>query len=139
MRHRYSGKYLSRDTEHRKSLAKNLATSLINKGTIETTLAKAKFVQPYVEKLITKAKSGSNFNTIKYLRNKLSSEGAVRNLVEKLATEFKSRNGGYTRVTKVRNRVGDQALMARIEFVKEKKAKVEKTKKSAESLEGTAE
>ena len=121
MRHRYAGKYLNRDTPHRMALLKNMATSLINNGKIETTLAKAKSVKPYVEKLVTKAKNSTGFTTVKYLKAKLATEESVRNLLEKVAPLYTERKGGYTRVTRLPNRVGDNSLMARIEFVKEGK------------------
>ncbi|HSX39691.1 MAG TPA: 50S ribosomal protein L17 [Candidatus Saccharimonadales bacterium] len=134
MRHRYAGKYLNRTTAHRMAMMKNLASSLIDNGVIETTEAKAKFVKPYIEKLITKAKNSTGFTTVKYLKTKLATEDSVRNLLEKVAPMYKERHGGYTKITKLRNRVGDNAFMAKIEFIKEalpeKKAKAVKVSKS---------
>ena len=118
MRHRYSGKYLNRTTSHRMAMIKNMATSLINLGSIETTVAKAKTLRPYVEKLITKARNPKGHNTVKFLQAKLASDESVRNLLEKVAPTHQNRNGGYTKITRLPNRVGDNSLMARIEFVK---------------------
>ncbi|HLC93427.1 MAG TPA: 50S ribosomal protein L17 [Patescibacteria group bacterium] len=123
MRHRVKGKKLNRDASHRKALAKNLSTSLIIHKSLETTLAKAKFVRPYVERLVTKAKNDQSFTAIKYLRNKLTTESAVKTLLIEIAPTFKKRPGGYTRIIKLPERDGDKAKMARIEFIIEKPAK----------------
>ncbi len=121
MRHRDTDKKLGRDAEHRKALLKNLSESLIVHGAIKTTLAKAKYVRSYVEKLVTRAKT-QNYETVRYLRRKIYSEDAIRKLVEVVGPANKDRNGGYTRIIKTGNRVGDNAQTARIEFV-EKGAK----------------
>lgn len=126
MRHRIDKKKLSRDPEHRLSLAKNLASSVIQHEKIETTLPKAKFAQRYVEKLITRAKEFSSddkivrFNTLKALQSKLYDKEIVRKLVDDVAPRFSSRHGGYTRVTKTRIRRGDNSVMARLELVETK-------------------
>jgi large subunit ribosomal protein L17 len=130
MRHRVGGKQLNRDKDHRKALLKNLSVQLIENEKLNTTLVKAKFVKPYVEKLITKAKEYiatddklKRYNTVKYLRAKISSEEAVKKLVTDLATKFEKRPGGYTRLVKTGSRDGDNAPTARVEFIKERKAK----------------
>lgn len=133
MRHRVARKILGRDSAHRASLLKNLATSLVVAGKIETTLAKAKFVKPYVEKLVTKAKAGANFNNVKYLKTKLTTDEAVRAILEKVAPEFADRNGGYTRIVRTRNRDGDNSTMARLEFVTKVKAQAATTEKATEA------
>jgi len=122
MRHRVKGKKLGRDASHRKALRKNLATSLIEEDAIVTTLIKAKYVRPYVEKLITKAKGygSSEFNTRKYLTSKLFGDKAVAKLVNELAPRYKNRDGGYTRIVRLGNRSGDNSMLARISFVEEK-------------------
>jgi large subunit ribosomal protein L17 len=124
MRHNVKTKKFSRDVDHRKALVKNLAGQLILEEKVETTLAKAKYIKPYVEKLITRAKKTSEdklakFNTIKYLRTKVFSEKVIKKLVSELGTRYKSREGGYTRIVKTGNRAGDNAFMGRIELVKE--------------------
>jgi large subunit ribosomal protein L17 len=130
MRHRVGGKQLGRDKDHRKSLLKNLSVQLIENEKISTTIVKAKFVKPYVEKLITKAKEYiatddkiKQYNTVKYLRARISNESAVKKLVTDLATKFEKRPGGYTRLVKTGFRDGDNAPTARVEFIKERKAK----------------
>ncbi|MBN1162240.1 50S ribosomal protein L17 [Patescibacteria group bacterium] len=134
MRHKVKTKRLNRDLDHKKALKRNLADQLVLHEKIETTLVKAKYVKPYVEKLITKAKNktGSEtekFNTVKYLRKKLYSEQAIRKVIEDLSSRYKDRNGGYTRIVKTRNRDGDKALMGRIELITEKKDKARKSEK----------
>jgi large subunit ribosomal protein L17 len=116
MRHRVQNKKLSRDKDARKSLLKVLATDLIEHGSIETTLVKAKFVRPYIEKLITRSKE-KNFTTVKYAKTKLTKDSATRKLLDEIAPKFKDRKGGYTRVIKTRYRLGDRAKMAKIEFI----------------------
>lgn len=145
MRHRVAKKKLNRDTDHRTSLIRNLSTSLILNGSIKTTLAKAKYVQPYIEKLISKAKRGNTFANINLVNSKLRSKQALRVLFDDLAKRFDKRNGGYTKITKLGFRDGDRAPMAKIEFVSsgstdktdkksleaKKKTKAVKTTKSA--------
>jgi large subunit ribosomal protein L17 len=130
MRHRVVKVKLNRSRGHRKALLKNMSASLIEHERIETTLPKAKSLRPYVEKLVTRAKVGSDFNTLRYLRRKLFSEEVIKKLVEEIAPKFKNRKGGYTRIVRVRNRDGDNTVMAVLEFVGEKKT--EKTVKKDE-------
>ena len=130
MRHRVKTKTLHRNREHRLSLLRNLSDSLVMHENIVTTVAKAKYLRPYVEKLVTKAKVGNTFNNVKYLKNKLTTDDAVRKMLTDLGPRFSTRKGGYTRIVKLGNRAGDNAQMARIEFVE--KAKEEKAKKKVE-------
>lgn len=120
MRHRVTGKKLGRDASHRKALKRNMAISLIEHGQIETTLPKAKFVKPFAEKLVTRAKKG-DLHAIRILKKNLVNEDAVRKLVEVIGPRFADRNGGYTRIVKMGFRDGDKAEMARISWVEEKK------------------
>lgn len=138
--HRVSKLKLSRDLGHRKALLKNMSASLIENEKIETTIAKAKAIRPYVEKLITKARTGSDFNTLRYLRTKLFSETAIRKLVEEIGPKYKDRKGGYLRITRTRNRDGDNSVMARIELVEETiisdDKEIKKTSKSKSEKKG---
>lgn len=130
MRHNVSGKKLSRDMDHRKALLRNLSTSLVEHGSVETTLAKAKYVRPFVEKLVTKARKG-DVNAVRAVKKGLTRDDMVRKLVKDIAPQFSSRPGGYTRIRKLGRRDGDNAPMARIEWVlkKETKKKPEKVEK----------
>ena len=136
MRHRVVKKKLNRDQDHRKALALNLSSQIIEEGKINTTLAKAKFIKPKVEKLITKAikahKSEDRifkFNTIKALRKNIKSESVIRKLMEEVAPKFAQRAGGYTKIIKTGNRDGDNATTARIELVTSLEETKEKLKK----------
>lgn len=124
MRHRVAKKKMGRPAGHRDALEKNLAVSLIIHEKIETTLEKAKFVKPFVERVITKAKKGFSspdkivvFNTVKELRKAIGNEEAVKKLMDNLAGRFEKRPGGYTRIIKTGNRDGDNANTARIELL----------------------
>lgn len=130
MRHRVVGKKLNRDKDHRRSLMKNLASSLILNGKIETSVVKAKFIRPFVEKLITKAKD-SSFHNIKLLRSKIGNEEALRKLLTEVAPVYSSRNGGYTRIQRIgKIQKGDNSELATIELIKEaSKATTSKTTK----------
>ena len=138
MRHRVVKKKLNRDMDHRKSLALNLSSQIIENGKINTTLAKAKWVKPKIEKLITKAikahKSDDKifkFNTVKALRKSLRSEEVIKKLMEEIAPKFSERAGGYTKIIKTGNRDGDNSLTARIELVSSLEETKEKLKKKA--------
>jgi len=137
MRHRVVTKKLNRDASHRKALLRNLSDSLLVKGKVETTLAKAKYVRPYVERLITTAIKNNNFNAMKAVKNKLYLESTVKKLFEDIALKLKNKNGGYTRIVRTRNRDGDNAEMARIELIlpKETKAVKKSTKKETVTVE----
>ncbi|GIW69493.1 MAG: hypothetical protein KatS3mg101_0240 [Patescibacteria group bacterium] len=124
MRHRIEKKKMGRTAEHRQSLAKNLASELILHERVNTTLEKAKFVKPFVEKIITKAKKSFRsedkvvlFNTVKTLKRELGNDSAVKKLIGEIAERFHKRPGGYTRIIKTGNRVGDNAKTARIELL----------------------
>jgi large subunit ribosomal protein L17 len=135
MRHNVKGKKLNRDTSHRKALSRNLSDSLISHRSVETTLAKAKYIRPYVERLVTRAKKDQSFLTVKYLESRLATEGAVKALMNEIAPMYQNRNGGYTRIVKLPLRSGDKAPMARIEFIieKPKKSKAVKTEEVKET------
>ena len=117
MRHRVVGKRLGRDCSHRRSLLRNLSDALIMHGSIETTLAKAKYLRPHIEKLVTKARDDSSFRSVRQVNKKLISKEASKKLFTEVAPKFVGRPGGYTKITRTRDRDGDKAAMARIEFV----------------------
>lgn len=126
MRHRVGGNRLSRVYEPRKALLRNLATSLFKSERIETTLAKAKELRKISEKLITLAKKGGLAN-IRQIDQSIKEKSVLFKLLNVIAPRFKDRNGGYTRILKIKNRKGDDALICMIELVvrqkKEKKVK----------------
>jgi large subunit ribosomal protein L17 len=116
MRHGMSGRKLNRTSSHRKALFMNLSQALIKHEQITTTLPKAKDLRPIVEGLVTKGKKGGLANR-RLLIAQLQNEALVEKLMTVLATRYKTRAGGYTRVLKAGFRHGDMAPMAVIEFV----------------------
>ncbi len=116
MRHRKANRQLRRTSEQRLALLRNLAISLIENGAIETTEAKAKELRPFVEKLITKAKSGTLHARRLAVRH-VQKRAAADRLFQEIGPRFATRNGGYTRILKTGHRKGDGAEMARIELI----------------------
>jgi large subunit ribosomal protein L17 len=116
MRHRKAGRSLRRTSEQRLALLRNLATSLIEQGAIETTEAKAKELRPFVEKLITKARAGT-LHARRLAGKHVQKREAADKLFQEVGPKFAKRNGGYTRILKTGFRKGDGAEMARIELV----------------------
>ena len=116
MRHRQAGRKLRRTSEQRLALLRNLASSLIESGSIETTEAKAKELRPFVEKLITKAKTGT-LHSRRLAGRHIHKRATADKLFQELGPKFAKRNGGYTRILKMGHRKGDGAEMARIELV----------------------
>jgi len=129
MRHGIAGKKLSMTSSHRKSLLKNLAVSLIMHDQIKTTLAKAKLLRPYVEKIITKVKKKSSQTPIglSYLGLGLNNDAALYRLLTVIAKRYTSRPGGYARIIKESFRKGDGAPMAYIELIGWQNEKTSKT------------
>ena len=116
MRHGKKNNHLGRTTSHRKAMLANMATSLILHKRITTTLAKAKVLRGYVEPLLTKSKNDTTHSrrtVFSYLQDKEAVTILFREIAEKIAT----RPGGYTRIIKMENRLGDNAEMALIELV----------------------
>ena len=141
MRHGKKFNHLSRQTGHRKAMLANMACSLIEHKRINTTVAKAKALKQFVEPLITKSKEDTTHNRricFSYLRSKY----AVTDLFRDVAAKVGDRPGGYTRIIKMGNRLGDNADMAMIELVdfnelynggkkEEKKGRTRRPKKAA--------
>lgn len=116
MRHHVKKVRLNRKGDHRRWLLRNLVASLVERGKIVTTLAKAKFLQPKVEELISLAKQGG-LDTRRRLYAFFPREKAAKKLLGEWAPLFRERNGGYTRLIKLNPRRGDNALLASLEFV----------------------
>ncbi|MDV6168341.1 50S ribosomal protein L17 [Flavobacterium sp. DG1-102-2] len=116
MRHGKKFNHLSRQQGHRRAMLSNMACSLIEHKRINTTVAKAKALKQYIEPLVTKSKEDTTHNrriVFAYLRNKY----AVTELFREVAAKVGDRPGGYTRIIKLGNRLGDNADMAMIELV----------------------
>ncbi len=116
MRHRVAHRKLGRTSEHRLSLLRNLAASLIKHERVRTTEAKAKELRPFVEKLVTLGKRDS-LHARRQALSILPHKDVVRRLFGEISPRFSERPGGYTRILKLGPRSGDGAPMAFIEFV----------------------
>ncbi|UYY58405.1 50S ribosomal protein L17 [Sphingomonas sp. S2-65] len=116
MRHRVGGRKLQRTSAHRLALFRNMSAALIKHEQITTTVAKAKELRPYVEKLITLAKKGGLSNR-RLAHSRLLDDAQLVKLFDVLATRYADRAGGYTRIIKAGIRKSDASPMAIIEFV----------------------
>ena len=116
MRHRVGGRKLQRTSSHRAALFRNMAAALIKHEQITTTVAKAKELRPYVEKLVTLGKKGGLANR-RLAHARLLDETQLVKLFDELAGRYANRAGGYTRVIKAGIRMSDASPMAIIEFV----------------------
>ena len=146
MRHGKKFNHLGRKASHRKAMLSNMACSLIDHKRINTTVAKAKALKQYVEPLITKAKNDSTHSrrvVFSYLRQKET----IKELFGAVSTKVGDRPGGYTRIIKTGNRLGDNAEMCMIELVdfndvytnvkETKKTKTRRRKKTSSKVEET--
>jgi large subunit ribosomal protein L17 len=131
------GARLGGSPAHQRLILSNLATALFEHGRITTTEAKARVLRPVAEKLITKAKNGDLHNRREVLKT-IHDKSVVHVLFTEIGPSFADRPGGYTRITKIGPRKGDNAPMAVIELVTEKyDPKPARTKKSAEPAKST--
>jgi large subunit ribosomal protein L17 len=142
MRHNVKGRKLGRTSSHRKATMQALATSLLKHKRIKTTLAKAKELRGFAEKLITKARKG-DLHSQRQVMEFLKDKEVVKELFSDIVSKIGDRPGGYTRVIKLGQRFGDAAQMAIIELVdyneivtaKEEKQKEERVAKAKEKKE----
>ena len=116
MRHGKKNNHLGRKTAHRKAMLANMACSLIEHKRINTTVAKAKALKQFVEPLVTKSKEDTTHNR-RIVVARLRQKDAVTALFRDVAVKVGDRPGGYTRIIKLGNRLGDNADMALIELV----------------------
>jgi len=132
MRHKVAGWKLGRNTAHRRSLLRNLVTSLIVEERIETTIPKAKAMRPHVEKMITLGKRG-DLAARRLASSYLMTGEAVTKLFDTIAPRFGDRNGGYLRIVRTAWQKGDGAEKAFIELLGSEKVLDEKREKRAEA------
>lgn len=116
MRHGKKFNHLGRTTSHRKAMLSNMATSLVIHKRINTTVAKAKALKKYVEPLVTRSKIDSTHNR-RMVFSYLQSKDAVTELFKEVSIKVGDRPGGYTRIIKTGNRLGDNAEMCMVELV----------------------
>ena len=132
MRHRLAGRQFGRNSSHRKALFRNLVTSLLEHGHIETTEAKAKELRGIADKMITLGKKG-DLSAKRMALSYIMSRDVVAKLFDEIAPRCADRHGGYTRVMKTRVRLGDSAPMAIIELVDKEGAAAPKPKAKKEA------
>ena len=132
MRHKVAGWKLGRNTAHRRSLLRNLVTSLILEDRIETTIPKAKAMRPHVEKMITLGKRG-DLSARRLASSYLMTDEAVKVLFDKVAPRYGDRQGGYLRIVRAGWQKGDGAEKAFVELVGAEKEIDEKRQKRAEA------
>jgi len=139
MRHRVAGRKLSRHTQHRELMFRNMVVSLLQYERIKTTLAKGKELRSWADKIITLGKKGTlhaRRQAFALLRN----EGIVKKLFDEIAPKFKDREGGYTRVYRLGWRQGDGAPLSLVELVtyaapeEKKKSTIKKAKEVLEKV-----
>lgn len=129
MRHQVAGKKLNRSSGNRKALRSTLIKQLFTYEKIKTTRAKAEAIRGEAEKMITVAKNSSKgsdidkVNARRLVASKLNNAGVVKHLFDDIAPRFEERNGGYTRMTKLGPRKGDDAEMVLLELVETGKKK----------------
>jgi len=116
VRHRVSGRKLSRPTGHRMSMLRTTVTDLLRHETIQTTDAKAREIRRLAEKVITRGKKGT-LHDRRLAAAFLTDESIVKKLFDELAPRYESRPGGYTRLIKLGNRKGDAAPMSIVELL----------------------
>ena len=137
MRHRVKGRKLNRTSSHRKALMGALTTSVLKHKRIRTTEAKAKEARSFVESIITKAKK-NDLHSIRQVMKVVHDKEVVKELFSEIVPKIGDRPGGYTRVIKLGNRIGDAARMAILELVDyndvvNKKAEAEKEEEIEEA------
>ena len=131
MKHRANKKKLSRSVGHRKALFRNLVSALILHGEIKTTEAKAKAVKPIFEKLLTRARQ-STVHARRIIAKDLAKKSLVNKLVDEIAPLFAKRTGGYTRIVRLKRRLGDNATIVKLELVVKPEVKKQEPKKEKE-------
>jgi large subunit ribosomal protein L17 len=116
MYHAKGYRKLGRDSDHRRAMLRNLATSFLREGRITTTVTRAKEVRRVVERIITRGKAAT-LASRRHVGEYLFDNTVAKKVVSELAGRFKTRNGGYTRIVKLGERHGDGAFMCNLELV----------------------
>jgi len=128
MNHIKSFSTLNRTKAHRKALYKNMTTSLLRYGKIETTVVKAKELKKFAEKILTRARV-KNLHNIRLISRVIQDKDILKKLFDEVAPRYIGRNGGYTRIIKLKKRMGDGADMAYIELLTDEVQTTKKKKK----------
>lgn len=130
MRHRVYGKHLGRDKNQRTALFRGLIRSLFLQGSITTTEIKAKSIKGLVDKLITKSKDKSEASK-RVIISAISQPEVIDKLIKDIGPKYKNRKSGFTQMVRLGKRMGDGAMMVRMNLIEEEQIKPEKTEKKA--------
>jgi large subunit ribosomal protein L17 len=130
MRHKVHTFKIGRSSSHRKAMLANMVSSLFEHGQIKTTLVKAKEARRFADKLITMGKKG-DLHRRRLAISKMRNKDMVKKLFDEIAPQYSERDGGYTRIIKLGNRIGDGAEMCLLQLVEAGAPAVKKTKKPA--------
>lgn len=117
MRKRYKKTQINKGSSEMKAFKLNFMKGIIQNGRIETTLQKAKFMQPDVEKLLHKSKKGNDFNNVRYMMSILRDKKIVDTLLKDINPKIQNRDGGYTSIKRIYQRKGDNATMVEFSIV----------------------
>lgn len=117
MRHKVKKVRMGSDKDHKTALMRNLAMSVIIYEKITTTASKAKAVQPFVERLITIGKQENKQNAVRELERLLQHQNSSKKIMDVLIDKYKDKTSGYTRITKLGNRAGDNAPTVQLELI----------------------
>ncbi len=117
MRHKVKKVQLGSDKDHKTALMRNLAMSVIIYEKVKTTATKAKAVQPFVERLISISKNENKMHAIREIERLLQHKNSSKKIFEVLTEKYKDKNSGFTRITKLGYRNGDNAPVVQIELV----------------------
>lgn len=128
MKHGKKINHLGRKNSHRKSMLSNMANSLIKNKRIFTTLQKAKSLSRYIEPILTKSKI-DNIHSRRIIYKYLKNKSSILILFKEISNKINNRNGGYTRIIKINNRIGDRADLAMIELVDFNEKKIDNVQK----------
>ncbi len=132
MRHRVKRTKLNRDRDGRKAIERGLLKQIIEHGHVETTLMKAKYIRPRVEKLVTKAKK-NDLATRRLLIQRLNDKVLAKKLLEEIAPKYQEVEGGYLRIRRTTIRKGDSAQLAEVSFVEVTQPKIKETKNDSKN------
>lgn len=116
MRHRKDKTQISRGADHKKALERNLITQLLLFGSIQTTLRKAKFIQPKVERILKNVKKYDKVNAIRYLNKIVTTKNASQKVIDVYLDKYKDMHSGFTKIYKLKYRAGDNALLVKIQL-----------------------
>ncbi len=130
MRHKVHTFKIGRSSSHRKAMLANMVSSLFEHGQIKTTLVKAKEARRFADKLITMGKKG-DLHRRRLAISKMRNKDMVKKLFDEIAPQYTERDGGYTRIIKLGNRIGDGAEMCLLQLVEAGAPATKKTKKPA--------